>query len=111
MGYFQGHSWSGNVRNLENLVQRGVLLSADRTVIEICDVLHDFFTDAEPAGQSPDTPSLGNIRTISEMEHYMIMQALAESNNNQQVASKRLGISSRTIRNKLRKYREEGLIA
>ena len=45
------------------------------------------------------------------MEHYMIMQALAEANNNQRIASKRLGISSRTIRNKLRKYREDGLIA
>ena len=50
------------------------------------------------------------IQTIAEMEHYMIRQALVESNNNQQTAAKRLGISSRTIRNKLRKYREEGLI-
>ena len=111
MSYFEGHTWSGNVRNLENLVQRGVLLSADRHVISLYDVLHDFFTDAQLTVNTEDEPSLGNIRTIAEMEHYMIMQALAESNNNQQVASKRLGISSRTIRNKLRKYREEGLIA
>lgn len=111
MNYFQGHTWSGNVRNLENLVQRGVLLSADRDVIDLCDVLHDFFTDAEPVSQMQNKPSLGSIQTIAEMEHYMIMQALADSNNNQQVASEKLGISSRTIRNKLRKYREEGLIA
>ena len=111
MSYFEGHSWSGNVRNLENLVQRGVLLSADCEIIALYDVLHDFFTDAQPTEHTEDEPSLGNIQTIAEMEHYMIMQALSESNNNQQIASKRLGISSRTIRNKLRKYREEGLIA
>ena len=110
MSYFEGHTWSGNVRNLENLVQRGVLLSADREIIALYDVLHDFFTDAQPTELAEDEPSLGSIRTIAEMEHYMIMQALSESNNNQQIASKRLGISSRTIRNKLRKYREEGLI-
>ena len=111
MSYFQGHSWSGNVRNLENLVQRGVLLSAERTEIELFDVLHDFFTDAEPTALASDAPLPVKIQTIAEMEHFMIMQALAEANNNQQIASKRLGISSRTIRNKLRKYREEGLIA
>lgn len=111
MSYFEGHGWSGNVRNLENLVQRGVLLSADRDLIAIYDVLHDFFSDAQPTEHAEDEPSLGNIQTIAEMEHYMIMQALSESNNNQQIASRRLGISSRTIRNKLRKYREEGLIA
>ncbi|MFQ5572310.1 MAG: sigma-54-dependent transcriptional regulator [Rhodothermales bacterium] len=110
MSYFQAHSWSGNVRNLENLVQRGVLLSADRDVIEIHDVLHDFFSDAQPADIA-DKAVPAQIQTIADMEHYMIMQALAESNNNQQIASKRLGISSRTIRNKLRKYREEGLSA
>jgi len=80
-------------------------------VIELFDVLHDFFSDAEPTNLPSDNPLPAKIQTIAEMEHYMIMQALVESNNNQQVASKRLGISSRTIRNKLRKYRDEGLIA
>ena len=45
MSYFEGHSWPGNVRNLENLVQRGVLLSAEREVIELVDVLHHLFAD------------------------------------------------------------------
>jgi len=96
------------VRSLENLVQRGVLLSADRPVIELYDVLNDFLDDAEPANE--EQLQLGDVQTIAEMEQYMILRALAESNNNQQEASEKLGISSRTIRNKLRKYREEGLI-
>lgn len=44
------------------------------------------------------------------MERYMILQALDESGNNQQVAADKLGISARTIRNKLHKYREDGFI-
>ena len=111
MGYFETQAWTGNVRSLENLVQRGVLLSADRPTILLSDVQHDFFRDADPASQPEDPAALlDRVRTIAEMEHRMIMQALKEANNNQQIASKRLGISARTIRNKLRRYREEGLI-
>jgi DNA-binding NtrC family response regulator len=109
MNHFVADAWSGNVRSLENMVQRGVLLSADRTKIQRGDVMHDFFADARPS-QAASNKDLfeGQIMTIEEMEHVMIMRALNESNNNQQIASERLGISARTIRNKLRKYRDEG---
>ena len=50
------------------------------------------------------------LSTIDDMERHMILQALQDSGNNQQVAADKLGISARTIRNKLRKYREDGLI-
>ena len=106
MSYFEGHSWPGNVRNLENLVQRGVLLSAEREVIELVDVLHHLFADAEPPGRASDNRLGAPFQSIEEMEHNMIMQALADADNNQEIAARRLGISSRTIRNKLRKYRE-----
>ena len=117
---FRSYPWPGNVRQLENLVQRGVLLSADREVIEPSDVLNDFFSDAElepTDGLDPVQPSNGSggaggrrIETIEDMERHMIMQALEESDHNQQRAAERLGISARTIRNKLKKYREDGLI-
>jgi len=42
------------------------------------------------------------------MERHMILEALKETGNNQQAAADKLGISARTIRNKLRKYRDEG---
>ncbi len=112
MDQFMKQSWSGNVRSLENMVQRGVLLSADRSCIELSDVMHDFFKDAaisEPS--SSRLPLHRRARTIEDMERLMIIEALKETNHNQEEASKQLGISSRTIRNKLRKYREEGLIA
>jgi len=106
MDRFKAFNWPGNVRQLENMVQRGVLLSAERDVIEIDDVFDEFFSEAEASGPGGDGGE--KLQTIDDMERYMIMQALTETGNNQQLAAQRLGISARTIRNKLRKYREEG---
>ncbi len=107
---FGRHNWPGNVRELENMVQRGVLLSAERDLIKKNDVYDEFFTDADPVSGSGSETRNPKASTIEDMERYMILQALEESNHNQQAAADKLGISARTIRNKLRKYREEGLL-
>ncbi|HET6568456.1 MAG TPA: sigma-54 dependent transcriptional regulator [Rhodothermales bacterium] len=112
MQQFIQYSWPGNVRQLENMVQRGVLLSAEREVIEPADVFNAFFADADTTHRSVgESNGATNLQTIDDMERFMILQALEDSNNNQQQAADRLGISARTIRNKLRKYREEGHIS
>ncbi|MEM1126018.1 MAG: sigma-54 dependent transcriptional regulator [Bacteroidota bacterium] len=111
MGQFLQHPWTGNVRQLENMVQRGVLLSAEREVIQPNDVLNEFFSDAQPRAHSLDAPlQLSGPLTIEDMERKMILSALEQMNNNQQQAAEQLGISARTIRNKLKRYREQGLI-
>ncbi len=113
MDYFRTYPWPGNVRQLENMVQRGVLLSAERGVIEPEDVFNDFFSDADGSGHpgSGDDVKIPRLTTIEEMERHMILKALDESDNNQQRAAEKLGISARTIRNKLKKYREEGFLS
>ena len=108
LDHFEQYTWPGNVRELENMIQRGVLLSAERSEIKKADVYDDFFSDADPAGEKTTSSSNPKLSTIDDMERYMIMQALEETDNNQQAAADKLGISARTIRNKLRKYREEG---
>jgi len=107
---FSSYDWPGNVRELENMVQRGVLLSAERRSIKVIDVYDDFFTDAGRLRTSENGSTNPKLSTIEDMERYMILQALSDTNNNQQAAADKLGISARTIRNKLRKYREEGHI-
>ncbi len=111
MAQLESYNWIGNVRQLENLVQRGVLLSAERSVIEADDVFNTFFSDAGSGGgkSEPRAPGL-HAQTIDDMEREMILEALAATGNNQQLAADRLGISARTIRNKLKKYRDEGFI-
>ncbi|MEP0548537.1 MAG: sigma-54 dependent transcriptional regulator [Rhodothermales bacterium] len=108
---FESYDWPGNVRELENMVHRGVVMAADATVIQPEDVVNTFFsnaaTPAMPVGLSL-TGSNGARLTIEEMERHMILEALAETDNNQREAAELLGICARTIRNKLKKYREEG---
>nr|BCX01156.1 MAG: sigma-54-dependent Fis family transcriptional regulator [Bacteroidota bacterium] len=130
------YDWPGNVRQLENLIHRGVLLSGDRRRIEVEDVFSEYFSDRvlfravrrgseektrtlEPvAGDASDEPSASALvsepdvplKPLEEVERLLILKALAEANQNQQRAAAMLGISARTIRNKLRQYRQQGLL-
>jgi DNA-binding NtrC family response regulator len=110
MSRFESNPWPGNVRQLENLIHRGVLLSAERETVEEGDVYDEFFTEVESGHAQNGHAAQEKLRTIEDVERHMIMQTLKETNNNQQKAAEILGISARTIRNKLRKYRDEGYI-
>lgn len=110
MAHFEQYPWPGNVRELENMIQRGVLLSAERSDIRKSDVYDDFFSDAGPSRDQAPGSTNPKLSTIDDMERHMILEALEDTGNNQQAAADKLGISARTIRNKLRKYREDGLI-
>ncbi|MEM1042281.1 MAG: sigma-54 dependent transcriptional regulator [Bacteroidota bacterium] len=108
---FQAHPWPGNVRELENMIHRGVVMAAESDTIAADDVMNAFFSGA-PAASAPAgvsfTTTDGETLTIEEMERHMILEALAASGNNQREAAEKLGICARTIRNKLKKYRQEG---
>jgi DNA-binding NtrC family response regulator len=101
--------WPGNVRQLENMIHRGVVLSADRPAIEASDVDHAFLVDVLSAPR-PGATRHATATTIDDMERHMILKALEDHDGNQVRAAEQLGISDRTIRNKLKKYREDGLI-
>lgn len=96
--------WPGNVRQLENAVARGVLLATSRHVHP-----KDIFGETPPAVSGPHTPPPEPARpvTLKEMEQNMIFQALKETSGNRTHAARLLGISVRTLRNKLHEYRQE----
>ena len=102
----EGRRWKGNVRELENAVERAVLLASGNRLepahVQPEDVgLH--VAIARPASVEPAEPKMVS---LWEMERELILKTLAAKQGNRTHAAKALGISLRTMRNKLREYRE-----
>ena len=94
--------WQGNVRELENIVQRALLLRGDGPILES----QLFFNEEEKSGaqvkgMSPDAMVGLSVR---EMEKDLILSTLGELRGNRTRAADILGISVRTLRNKLNEY-------
>lgn len=98
MMYLKSRPWRGNVRELENVIERGVLF-ADNGPLQV----EHFQFDEPGLGNGPTQAPSG---TIWEMERDLILRTLGQHNGNRTHAARTLGISIRTLRNKLREYRE-----
>ncbi|HET7275504.1 MAG TPA: sigma-54 dependent transcriptional regulator [Longimicrobiaceae bacterium] len=112
----QSHTWPGNIRELQHAVERAVILSPDEVL-----QAHDFDPKrfglapafaAVPApdngaaitsGRAPDGSRSVTLRTlnVAEAESALIQEALEATDNNRTRAAELLGISVRTLRNKL----------
>ncbi len=99
MNYLKSRRWRGNVRELENVIERAVLLS-DGGCLRIEHVSFE-----EPTLQTPSY-SPKPTGSIWEMERDLIFRALDQHGGNRTHAARTLGISIRTLRNKLREYRQ-----
>ncbi len=103
----RAHHWRGNVRELENCIHRAVLLAAGE-VIDAAAIDLRAPPAAATAGPVPgNPPAVG--RTVAEMERDLILQTLQHTLGNRTRAASILGISIRTLRNRLRQYSEAGL--
>src|SRR4051794_37666479 len=95
--------WRGNVRELENCIHRAVVLARGDT-IEVAD------TEPSPgAARSRGEPAPSLVgRTVAEVERLLIVSTLRHTLGNRTHAANILGISIRTLRNKLREYGDAG---
>jgi two-component system response regulator HydG len=92
------YNWPGNVRELMNAVERGVVLSrADY----IDDTDMPFFSDAGEAAKGTNIPM---DVPLEEMERTTILRTLESAGGNKSEAARRLGITRRTLHQKLKKY-------
>jgi len=94
--------WPGNVRELENMMERAVLLCRGELIDK----------DALFLGERPKAAAVAELSSIPtgslrEMEKRMILNTLDQTNGNRTHAADILGISVRTLRNKLNEYREK----
>ncbi|MGZ8490253.1 MAG: helix-turn-helix domain-containing protein, partial [Candidatus Binatia bacterium] len=120
----QDNPWRGNVRELFNVLERAAIMAEDSAILPEHLLLED-----EPPSWSRTAASVAVLpeawpvtdsalprasleyagsrqRSVREMEEQLIFQTLKQANNNRTQAAKLLGISVRTLRNKLKSYRE-----
>ena len=96
------HGWRGNIRELGNCIHRACILASGSTITP-GDLVFDELTSSSSSSDQPAGDDLkGNERDL-------ILAALRDSNGNRKLASERLGISGRTLRYKLAKYKEDGI--
>jgi DNA-binding NtrC family response regulator len=121
--WLMAHHWPGNVRELQNLMERAVLLAGAGPIRPVHFLLDGQDWSPETTGvDSPEPESEiiaqpvpvafdtgGRIPTIQEMEMQLIIKSLDQTAGNRTKASELLGISVRTLRNKLGEYRKIGL--
>jgi DNA-binding NtrC family response regulator len=98
------YSWKGNIRELENTMERAVLISEGGIILPEHLLLD--ITENKPESEANFSVNAGY--TVREMEKELIFRTLEDVNDNRTHAADLLGISIRTLRNKLREYREEG---
>lgn len=103
----QNYGWPGNVRELENTVHRAVLLSAGKEIEPEAIMLTETPEQPEETTVSSGTESMVG-RTVADVEKDLIISTLKHTLGNRTHAANILGISIRTLRNKLKQYMEEG---
>ncbi len=131
----QAYGWPGNVRELQNTIERAVILSepgrllpasllglpvdfpmpdlsaplaAAEEVSQVAGSAPLFPADTAALAPAPLAPVDGGVVRLDELEKQAILSALRQTGGNRMQAATALGISIRTLRNKLHEYHEAG---
>jgi two-component system, NtrC family, response regulator HydG len=137
MALMQNYTWPGNVRELQNICERAVVLTTTRsragggTVVIGRDLVEPWLSNApvrlaQPGSETPihlngyleakpteftSASSAGGLQTLEELERQAILEALRRFSGHRQRTASALGIGVRTLGLKLRKWKDEKLIA
>lgn len=96
------HDWVGNVRHLENLVERAILYSGNDEILKL-----EHFSIEQDHIQVESDGHEDELISIAKMEKRLIYNTLKSTNNNRTQAANILDISVRTLRNKIHQYEKE----
>jgi len=108
------YAWPGNVRELENVMHRTILLAsgdeigADAIMLSDSPLGPNNAASASAAASASGEPDAMVGKTVSEVERELIINTLGHCLGNRTHAATILGISIRTLRNKLKQYNSEG---
>ncbi len=103
MDIFMSHTWPGNIRELRNVLERSAIM-CEKDLISRANLPGEFGKTATKGASD-----LGGLKfpigtTVEAMERELILQTLSATNNNKTRAAELLGISLKTLHNKLKEY-------
>lgn len=103
MDIFMGHTWPGNIRELRNALERAAIMCEKELITRAC-LPPEFgkMTAKGPSDLSTIKFPVGT--TVDAMERELILQTLSATGNNKTRAAELLGISLKTLHNKLKEY-------
>jgi two-component system response regulator HydG len=107
---FERYRWPGNIRQLRNVIRTALILGSGPLLSAAgIDWLLEELTEEE-SGEWTDRSAPEAVGSLEEAERQAILAALDHTRGNQTQAAKVLGISGRTLRDRIRKYRQERVL-
>jgi transcriptional regulator with PAS, ATPase and Fis domain len=104
MNQFRNYSWPGNVREMRNTLERAIIV-CEGSLIETKHLPPGFGqAPMRMSAEDPDSVHLGVGTTVEEAEKQLIIKTLEATSNNKTRAAEILGISLKTLHNKLKEY-------
>lgn len=110
------HAWPGNVRELDNVIQRALILQQGNDINDN-DIVFESLTGPSPmpmstpsyaAPEATSTP-VENTADLRSQEQRHILDMLEKNQGSRRITAKELGISERTLRYKIARFREQGI--
>jgi len=104
----ENHLWKGNVRELENVIQRALIM-ANGGVIADTDLIFEMGRPAAPVAAVKVEADSGLNEGVRAVEDKLILETLATAKGSRKNTAERLGISARTLRYKIARMRDAGV--
>ncbi len=98
------YPWSGNIRELENCIERAVILCNGNTILPQHLLLSDSLSDGAVPATSSREPEEFEPKSLQEIEREYVSKVLRYCGMNQTKAAKILGIDRKTLRNRIREF-------
>ena len=98
------YTWSGNIRELQNIIQRAIILSKNNVIEPINVIFEQIYTPSISMQSKNDLNS-----ELAQTEHDLILKVLEKYQGNRNSTADELGISPRTLRYKLSRMKKMGI--